>query len=138
MPHPISHFARWLLIVPLGIAGGWAGIIAAIALHGISTRLCPSELLISGMCTAWWFRYAELMSFCLGAAFGAVLVVALPSLAAPRFHKRVAIVAFGAGVIYASYFLLRAGVSVLVPFAFAVVAGLLVVWCIHVRLRSEP
>jgi hypothetical protein len=56
---PTMRWVRWLLLIP----GAWlawsVALVSGIAVHSALESLCPPERVISGMCTATWFRYAE-------------------------------------------------------------------------------
>jgi hypothetical protein len=116
---------RWLLVLPLGVAGVFAGFAVAIALVSLAERVCPAEMLVSGMCIAPWYRFAETGAYCVGAVVGAACAVALPFLAAPSHKQGVALVALALGTAFAAWFLFGAGTSVALPFACAVGSGLL-------------
>lgn len=133
---PMGRFLRWLLVVPLAVLGVAVGILAALVLQRVTTQFCPSEFVVSGQCTAWWFHYAESVALCTGASLGAALAVVLPSLAAPRLRKKVAAAAFAAGLAYALYFLVSVGVGVLVPFLFAVAAGAVALRLVRARVHD--
>jgi hypothetical protein len=117
--------ARWLLVLPLGVAGVVAGFAVAIALVSLATRVCPAEMLVSGMCVAPWYRFAEAAAYCVGAAVGAACAIGLPYLAAPSHKQHVALVALALGTVCAAWFMFGAGTSVALPFACAVGSGLL-------------
>jgi hypothetical protein len=115
--------ARWLLVPIVAVVGCWLGFALAIALHSLATRLCPTELLVSGLCTASWFPVAEAASLSFGSAVGATLVVLLPSQLAPAYQRVVGVVAFGFGAIYAASFAVLVGSSTLLYAACALAAG---------------
>lgn len=114
---------RWLLVVPSGIAGILLGFAATIAFLAIADRFCPPELLISGMCTASWYRTAETAALCSGAALGAFAAVALPAFVVPAHKARVAAMAFCMGAVYALWGVATAGTSAWPPAASALAAG---------------
>ena len=69
------RWVRWLLVIP----GAWlawsVALVSGLAVHSALEALCPAEQVISGMCTATWFRYAERVTFCLGAGMAAALIL---------------------------------------------------------------
>jgi hypothetical protein len=77
---------------------------------------------VSGACTAPWFRAVEAVIFCFSAALAAFLVVALPSVIAPRWRSFVALAAFAAGLMVAINFAVYTGA--IAEFVSAVVTGL--------------
>jgi hypothetical protein len=116
---------RWLLVVPLGLAGAFFGFASAAFLASAAVKLCPEELLVSGMCTASWYPALEQSIMCFGGALGAVGAVALPALAAPAHKKYVALVALILGAAYSLWVLVGVGSFVLLPAVAAIAAGLL-------------
>lgn len=122
---------RWLLVPPSWLAGVLLSLAASMLLRALCIQLCPTELLVSGMCMAAWYPAAESLSFCAGAAMGAATAVLLPSLAAPRHRGRVALVALGAGTACATAWLAAGGVSLLAPFACATAAGVVALFVVR-------
>lgn len=117
---------RWLLTIPSAALGWMAMFAAGFSMLALLQRLCPPELVVSGMCTAAWYRSAETAAFALSAALGAALFVALPSLVAPAHRARVAGVAWLLGCVYTTWLAVAVGASVALPAAAAVGSGLLV------------
>lgn len=109
-------------MVPAGLLGWYIGFFVGVALLSAAINLCPAESMVSGICTAPWFRYAEALIFCVSVALAACLVVALPALVAPRGRLAVACAAFVVGLIVAVYLLVYT--ATLLEFVSAVVAGL--------------
>lgn len=128
---------RWLLLVPSGIAGVCLGFAAALALLGIADRFCPPDLLISGMCTASWYRTAERAALCSGAAVGAIAAVALPTFVAPAHKARVAAMAFCLGAVYALWGLAAAGAYAWPALASALAAGMAALGWVLARGRMQ-
>jgi hypothetical protein len=118
---------RWLLVLPSWLAGVVLSLVLAMALRALCIQLCPPELLVSGMCMATWYRAAESLSICAGAAVGAATAVLLPSLAAPQHRGRVALAALGLGTACATWWLAAGGSSLLAPFACALASGVIAV-----------
>ena len=125
---------RWIAVVPAGLLGWYIGFLAGVALLSAAINLCPAESMVSGACIAPWFRYAEVLIFCVSVALAAFLVVALPALMAPRSRLAVAWAAFLVGLIVAVYLVVYTGT--LLEFVSAVVAGLLSVMSV-VKLERK-
>jgi hypothetical protein len=117
---------RWLLVVPVGIAGTYLGALCAILLVSVLEWLCPVEDQVSGLCFASWYPPLQSAAIALGAAVGAACTVGLPALLAPTRKKLVSLVAYTGGTSYATWFLVSVGGSFLVPFSVAIATGLLV------------
>jgi hypothetical protein len=89
---PTVRWVRWLLLVP----GAWlawsVALVSGMAVHSALESLCPPEQVISGMCTATWFRYAERITICAGVGLAAALILLTSTLIAPS-HRAIVIVA---------------------------------------------
>jgi hypothetical protein len=117
------EWLRWLLVIPAAVLGWYAALIAGMLLLAFAESLCPPEDVVSGACMAPWFGTVSAVVFCIGTALAAVLVVLLPTLAAPRARLRVAWVAFALGLAVALAMAIAA--SAHAELASAVVAGAL-------------
>jgi hypothetical protein len=127
------NLVRWLATAPLAFLGYVVALLAVVLLTSLLSRLCPPDLLVSGLCTASWYSSVEVGAFALSTALGAALFVALPVLVAPSHRSRVAAVAFIAGAAYALWFLTQVGLGFLVPFCSAVASGALVAWLLATK-----
>lgn len=117
------HALRWILAIVLPALGLAVTFVLAVLLtHGL-VRLCPAELMVSGVCTAAWYPAAEQAALATAAFLGAVVFVSLPALAAPSHKPAVAWIALGAGLTFASIFVWQAGSGLLASFAAAVLGG---------------
>jgi hypothetical protein len=91
---------RWIL-VPVTAFSVWAALLLT-GLMGVDVldSLCPPDLMISGLCTAWWHRPAitGLEMICAGLA--AAGFVALPARVAPAHRVNVALVCFVLGALF--------------------------------------
>lgn len=126
---------RWLLAVSsLGLATITCFGMAVLLLD-LPPKLCPQDLLVSGVCTAPWAPYADLAALSVALAVGGFLFVGLPSALAPARRFTVAMVAFGLGLCIVTHGLLRVGVSFLPPFLAAALSGGAVAWR---KYRSRP
>jgi len=124
---------RWLLVLPLGATGVALGIFAGGLLHSAATWACPAAHLISGACMAPWFPVAEAMVMCAGAAIGAMAAVLLPSLAAPRGKRLVAVAAYLCGTAYATWLSLSVGEFLKLPYATALAVGALTAYLVNAQ-----
>ena len=88
---------RWLLVIP----GAWAAwslaLVTGIAVHSGLERLCPREQMISGVCTAAWFGYAERVVICSGAGLAATLILVTCACIAPSHRPQVVAMTFVVG-----------------------------------------
>ena len=128
---------RWLLIVPLGMAGLAVGILTILFLQSVAMWFCPAELVISGACAASWHSAAEKVAMCVGSAIGAAAVVFLPSLTAPRSRQLVAVVAYCLGAACAISLLVVGGALFLLPFSSAIAGGALALWRVFVKQGAK-
>jgi len=122
---------RWALILPAAWAGWSLALILGIGAHSLLEKLCPKDQVVSGMCVAPWFSYAEKAVFCGGAAVAAALIVLFTTLVAPGHRPTVALLAFTLGCVGASYMAVAA--DAYAELATAVVVGLLVTWWLRTR-----
>jgi hypothetical protein len=87
---PVAAFAAWFAAMLIGI----------IALR-LAESLCPENQMVSGICTAPWWRPLEAGVFCFTSGLSAVLVVMAAFFVAPAARVFVAWLAFGVGSIVA-------------------------------------
>ena len=127
---------RWLSVAPAAILGWYAALMLGLVAHSGAQRLCPTEEMISGLCVARWYPYAERAIMLLAVALSAFLVVVCASLAAPSHRVRVAWAAYAAGVIAAADFLMETGAAA--EFTAAMVAGWLSVLCVSRFAAESP
>jgi hypothetical protein len=119
---------RWVLVVPMWLAGLVVWIVSTILLESVPLWFCPPKLTFPPACAADWGSAADHLSVCVGAAIGAMAVVSLPVLVAPEAKARVALVAYCCGALFAGllWFLMGPGVADRAPFLSALVAGFVV------------
>ena len=86
------RWVRWLLLVPSAWLAWSVALVSGVAVHSALESLCPPEQVISGMCTATWFRYAERITICAGAGLAAALILLTSTFVAPS-HRAIVIVA---------------------------------------------
>jgi hypothetical protein len=107
---PLAAFAVWVVTLLAGITG-----------HDVLASLCPQELMISGVCTAWWHDPAVRVLEMACAAFAAAAFVTIPAMIAPAHRVRVALVAFGCGAVLSAFLAIAA--DLWLPFGAAAVTG---------------
>jgi hypothetical protein len=95
------RIVRWLLILPAAIAAWYLALIIGLVLHSGLDALCPPDQVISGICEAPWYVYAEDALIAFGAALAAVLVMVACTLLAPSHRRQTAIAAFVLGAMAA-------------------------------------
>ena len=91
---------RWIL-VPVTAFSVWAAILLT-GLIGVDLldSLCPPDLMISGLCTAWWHRPAMTGLEMICAGLAAAGFVALPTRVAPAHRVTVALLCFVLGALF--------------------------------------
>jgi hypothetical protein len=114
---------RWLTVLIAPGLGYLVALVGGAVLSQQLTRLCPPDLLVSGMCTAPWYPALELAAVSVGFGIGALLFVLLPTLAAPNNKRAVATSAFVVGTAVATWFTWQVGLSFLAPFLSALGVG---------------
>jgi hypothetical protein len=117
---------RWIAVAPITILGFAIGLFLSLLLHDGIKVLCSKDEMISGMCIAQWFHYAEITVFCFGAALTACLVIALAVLIAPSRRVGVALAVFGIGCMVA--FKIALETTLVAASVTSVIAGLLGVY----------
>ena len=130
------RLARWLAVVPLGVTGTLAGLLAGMLLWAAADAACPADQQVSGMCVADWYAAATLAAECVGAAIGAFCAVTFASLSAPSHRRAMSLGAMTAGTLYASWFLTADPASLLPPYLIAVSIGAWTTW--RVWRRQTP
>ncbi len=118
---------RWLLTIPLWMTGILLWVLVTTALQGIALRFCPPELVLSDTCATDWYAVLDQIGLSVGAAAGALAMVALPTCIAPSDRYRVAVVFFSLGSLLALLVLFAFGTMAVAPFLAALTMGLLAV-----------
>lgn len=115
----------------------WYGTVSAgILAYEFMHALCPSDLMVSGQCTADWFSIAIdllVLAFSGLAAFGMVVV---PTLLAPSRKSLIARFSFLVGVSFAIYLVASGGKWT--PFAVAVFFGSVALRMVLALLHRQP
>jgi hypothetical protein len=116
---------RWVLLPVACIAAWYVAFFVGLVLLSVAESFCPSDQMVSGLCTAPWFRTVQAGIVCFSTALSAALVVTAAFVTAPAARVLVAWLALGLGSIVALYFAVATSAWAL--FASAVAAGLLAV-----------
>jgi hypothetical protein len=92
---------RWAL-VPVAAVVAWAGsLVLGLLLHDVATRLCPESQMVSGLCVAPWWPYADAAVLAVSATFAAASIVIACALTAPSHRGRVVVAVYVIGAIWA-------------------------------------
>ena len=94
---------RWILVIPMAVAGWFIAFASAVTLHSLIWDFCPPEFQVSGMCTHPWAFIAEDLLVWSGAFVSAVLVVAFAARTAPSYKSQVATACLVIGVAVGTY-----------------------------------
>ena len=89
---------RWLLIVPVAVAGWFLAFVGTLELYELIYYFCPIEYQVSGTCQHDAAVIAENVLIALGAGLSAVLVVLLATITAPAYKSQVAAAALCLGL----------------------------------------
>lgn len=127
---------RWLLIVPMAIAGWSIAFIAGLKLLGMVYYFCPSDYQVSGMCQHPGAQLLEDFLLVAGAAVSAVFVLVFATVTAPSYKPQVAAATLMLGLAVATWAFLETGA--LGAFVGACVAGAITFWRLlhHNRQRT--
>ncbi len=109
----LPYFIRWVLVPPSALFGFYLAFFGSLYLLGLMERFCPEEEIISETCMAQWYLLAENAMISFGAALAAVFVVLFPSLLAPNYRFRVAVMAYCLGALAAVWLGGRSLVAIL-------------------------
>jgi hypothetical protein len=117
----VKTFARWAAVLPAALVAWHLALVMGLAALSVLERLCPPELVISGLCTAAWFPLAEKAVLCFGTAVAAALVVASVAVVAPTRKAEAAYVSIAIGSAIALWLAME--LDAWVEFASAIAAG---------------
>ncbi|WP_295449127.1 hypothetical protein [uncultured Thiodictyon sp.] len=123
--------ARWLLVLPSGVAGWYLGLLIGLLIYEAGEKTCPIGYVVSGMCYAPWSHLLHLFAFAVGSGVAGALVVALPALVAPMRAFNIALTAFAIGVVAGTYMLVQTGAWLL--YVSALVCGGISCWAFKNR-----
>lgn len=133
MHHKIDVI-RWVLVIPAAFAGWYVALFMGIFLYPVADLFCPPELLISGVCTATWYKPVIDGLVVFGASLSAVLAIFFSFMIAPSKKVLVAKAILLGGVGMALY----AAIITSAWFAFigAITCGLITVVIMHQKDRA--
>lgn len=129
------NIIRWLCLIPASYLGYYIALIGGMAVHAFAESFCPPEAVISGMCTANYIRPIETFLFLVFPGIAAILMVLLPTLAAPSKKVAVAVIFFILGATAAIY--MGTSLREWKILAFALVCGAATVWFIYVNQNKK-
>jgi hypothetical protein len=131
---------RWTLSVVSAPLGFYAALFTGLLADGFLAGFCPSERVVSGLCTATWYLRAGDAIVIFGAVLAAVLVVLLPTLLAPKKRLEVAAVFYTLGAAAALLMSVPTGglTAILTPAVSAALsAGALTLFFVRRSLQSS-
>src|SRR5262249_23392653 len=125
---PLMTWVRWIAVIPAAVAAWYAALFLGLLLLPPIGSFCPKDDIVSGMCVAWWYPYAErtVIVSCVG--LSALFVVLVAAAVAPAYRTRVAWVAYCAGFLVAVNFAWQTGavaefVAAVLPGPLAALSG---------------
>jgi len=127
---------RWLLIVPMAVAGWFIAFAAGIQLLGLVDYFCPADLQVSGTCQHPAANLFEDFLLVAAAAASAVLVLVSATMTAPSYKPQVAAATLILGLAVAAWAFLETGA--LGAFIGACVAGSITFWRLLHHNRERP
>jgi hypothetical protein len=127
---------RWLALVPAAAVGWYGSLIAGFGARSVLTSFCPSDKIISGLCTAPWYAPAEDALICAFAGIAAALIVILPTLVAPSRKVTVAFMVLLLGSLVAV--VMGSQIRAFGPMISAVLAGALAAMFLRRRYLALP
>lgn len=127
---------RWILLVPLTVAGWYLVLLLGMVLLTLADGFCPPEEMVSGYCTAPWYAYVDAGVFYFCSGLAAILWVLLAALIAPAWRRGVGWVAFAIGALVASAMTLHLGAWD--DLAISLAAGFATAWWIQRARWSVP
>ncbi len=129
------NIIRWICVVPASYLGYYIAMIGGLAALMFAESFCPADAVVSGMCTADYMRQIEKILLLVFPGIAAILVVLLPTLAAPAKKVTVAISFFIVGGAAAIY--LGATLREWTILAFTLACGGVTAWSIHAHQRKS-
>jgi len=126
---------RWICVVPAAVISWYAVLIIGMITLSLINDFCPYGEVVSGLCFATWYDYAEQIIIIIFVGFSAALVVLTASWVAPGKKALVAVIVFLCGLLIA--LLLTIHLGSWWELAAAISAGLLAVWQVHRKQRVQ-
>jgi hypothetical protein len=127
---------RWLALVPAAAVGWYGSLIAGIGARSVLMSFCPSDEIISGLCSASWYAPAEDALMCVFAGIAAALIVTLPTLVAPSRKVTVAFIVLLLGSLVAV--VMGSQIRAFGPMICAVLAGTLAAMLLRRHYLALP
>ena len=129
-----TNVIRWICVAPVAIAGWYATVFSGMFLLSLLNDWCPYGEVVSGLCNAPWFKYADNILFPVFAGLSASFVVLLASWVAPTRKMIIAVVAYVSGAVIAVSMGIKLGAWL--ELAAAMGAGLVIVFLVYRRQQD--
>ena len=128
-----SNVLRWIAVPCSGLASWYGLLVFGVLAVEVLGWGCPSELVISGLCVAWWYdpMVRALLLFCTATVSAAVVLI--PAAIAPHHRFSVSVVAYAIGACMATDFAAAGLWALVVTAAFV---GSLALWFAATRWRT--
>lgn len=114
---------RWILIPVACITAWYAAFVIGLLILNMAEAFCPKDQMVSGICTAPWWRVVEKSIFCFSAALSAIFVLLSGFFVAPTARNGVAWLVFVLGSMLALWLAVDIG-SMWLECVCAIAAGL--------------
>lgn len=95
---------RWLFVGPIAVFGFYLSLFLGIALYSVLNYICPNDQMVSGVCTAPWFKTVVDALLILCPVLGAILVITLSFYIAPKYKTHISKLVYLIGCGIAFYF----------------------------------
>jgi len=125
-----------MLLLPAAYLGYHLALIGGMVVHALAESFCPPEAVVSGLCSAAYFRQVEKVLSIVFPGIAAVLVVLLPSVIAPTRKTAVAAAFLLLGGSVAVY--LAAALHEWVALVFALICGGVTALAVLVHQKKAP
>ena len=121
------NLLRWVLIIPVAVLAWLAVFFAGVMTLQFAKGFCPEEMIVSGMCIAGWWSYAEQLIIYTFSGLSAAAVIISSTLTAPSNKNLVTVLSFVIGGIAA--LLMTIDIDAWPEFSAAITVGFLtMVW----------
>ena len=126
----------WLLLAPLVVFAWACMFVATLTLHSAVDTFCPTEYLVSGMCTWKWAFLIQDALVVAGASISAIVVILVATLTAPSHEARTAVIVYIGGLSTAIWMYTQT--DAIGAFTGAACFGLLATWIVYRRRSRRP
>jgi len=99
----MPNLVRWILVPISGVLVFYLVLLLGILCLDFIGDFCPSDEVVSGLCTAWWYGRVSDGLILSSAFIVAVGVVLVPPAVAPGYRFGVAVLAYVCGATFALY-----------------------------------